>query len=270
MKVSWVIENITKEPGLLELADVVKQAGADLFEIKGDYSKATVEDLKRFVAARQAVFDGSLNMWELVRRDVPGIVFIETPQNYRCSSYYGPCGDLLFNDRYAIMPLADVHRNPVVSMLACDSVVFVRPDGGQKQFQARLVELKDLADLARSDHDMPVVVSSPKNISGEWRFVCQPDVIVAMSSYRIRGKPVREPKAPDGAIAMCNRILQRYQPDKLFVLDVCSDDDGNFWLMEFNQFIGAGLYACDKSAIVRAVEGMADTLRSDGAQPDRS
>ncbi len=253
-KVSWVIKNITREPSLVELATAVRAFGSELFEIIGDYTGDTIKALTAFAAGKPVVFDGSLNMCELVLQDVPSIRAIGTAANYACSRYYGTCGDLLFNDAYAIMPLAEVGRNPVVKMLSKDACVFVRPDAGQKQFQAGLVELDRLSELAKRCPESLVVVSSPKIIGGEWRFVCDDTGIVAHSSYRIKGKSVREQHAPDGGIEVCRRVLSRYQPDGLFIVDVCADDDGNFWLMELNQFTGAGLYACDKAAVVRAVD----------------
>ena len=59
---------------------------------------------------------------------------------------------------------------------------------------------------------------------------------------------------------VCENVAARYLPDPLFVVDLCADTDGNLWLMELNQFTGAGLYACDKAAIVRAVERVASAF----------
>src|SRR5262249_48982008 len=152
-------------------AAAVKESGSELFEITGDYSSDTIRKLIDYSLGKTVVFGGSINMCELVLRDVPGVRAIGTAANYACSRYYGIIGDLLFNDRYAIMPLSDIQRNPVVTMLSESSCVFVRPDGGQKQFQAGVVELSDLPSFANRYPEMLVVVSNPKNISGEWRFV---------------------------------------------------------------------------------------------------
>jgi hypothetical protein len=255
-EISWVIENITKESSLIELAEAVKQSGSELFEINGDYTTQTIEKLRRYAAGKITIFDGSINMAELVMRDVPAIRAIGTPDNYLCSRYYPKCDGLLFNDRYALMRMSEIET---AAKLAVDGCLFVRPDGGQKQFQAALVEVGELSKLKRHG-EMMVLVSPPKNVTGEWRCVCDAYGIVAMSSYRIKGQPILEPSAPTGALAMCDKVAARYLPDPLFVVDVCADNDGNFWLMELNQFTGAGLYACDKAAIVRAAERVASAF----------
>lgn len=249
-EISWVIENITKESSLIELAEAVKQHGSELFEINGDYTLQSIEELRRYAAGKVVVFDGSINMAELVMRDVPAIRSIGTPENYLCSRYYAKCQDLLFNDKYELMPMSEIKS---AARLAVNGCVFVRPDGGQKQFQAALVEVGELAAL-KHQGEMTVLASPPKNVTGEWRCVCDAFGIVAVSSYRIKGQATRYPSAPSGALQMCEKVASRYLPDPLFIVDVCADTDGNFWLMELNQFMGAGLYACDKAAIVRAVE----------------
>ena len=259
LNVSWVIENITKESSLRELADAVKNEGGDLFEINGDYTAQTVEDLRRYSLNKPTIFDGSINMAELVGRDVPSVSIIGTPANYLCSHYYPICTGLLFNDRYVMISANEIVHHPAVTDFAKDGWIFARPNGGQKEFRAGLFELGRVAAL-QSYGPMLVIVSSPKNISGEWRFICGDNGIIAFSSYRIKGKPILEPTAPKGAVQMCESVLARYKPDKLFAVDVCADNDGAFWLLELNQFTGAGLYACDKPAIVRAVERLASNL----------
>jgi hypothetical protein len=255
-EISWVIENITKESSLLELAEAVKQGGSKLFEINGDYTAQTIEELRRYATGKTAIFDGSINMAELVTRDMPTIHVIGTPENYLCSRYYPKLHGLLFNDRYELLPMSEVER---AATLAVDGCVFVRPDGGQKQFQAGLVEVGELANL-KHHGEMKVLASPPKNVTGEWRCACDAYGIVAVSSYRINGKPIREPSAPIGVMKMCEKAAARYQPDPLWIMDICADNDGKFWLMELNQFTGAGLYACDKAAIVRAVERVASAF----------
>lgn len=270
-EISWVIENITKESSLLELAEAVKKSGSKLFEINGDYTSQTIEELRRYAAGKITIFDGSINMAELVMRDVPEIRAIGTPENYLCGCYYPKCDGLLFNDRYALMQMSEIESAANLAVYGC---VFVRPNGGQKQFQAALIEVGELPELKRHG-EMMVLVSPPKNVTGEWRCVCDAFGIVAVSSYRIKGQPIREPFAPSGALQLCEKVAARYLPDPLFVVDVCADNDGNFWLMELNQFTGAGLYACDKAAIVRAVERVAsafppnDGLELSGVKPPK-
>ena len=58
---------------------------------------------------------------------------------------------------------------------------------------------------------------------------------------------------------MVQEVLQiGYYPDSVFVMDVCEDSDGRFWLLEINSFSSAGLYACDKAKIVKEVSAIAE------------
>jgi len=253
---------MTREQSFLELASAVRAEGHELFEINGDYTAQTIADLREYVAGKaNAIFEGSLNMRELVLKDVENLQAFGTAEHYACSRYYWRFGNLVFNDQYAIVPLGDIHRNPVVAHLSRASTIFIRPDSAEKQFQAGPLELRDAISFQarHSSPDLLVVVSTPKTITGEWRFVCSREgEIVAMSSYRIESRAVREGKAPLGAVELCKRVLaEGYLPDALFVVDVCADADGAFWLLELNPFTGAGLYACDKLAIVRAVARLA-------------
>ena len=138
--------------------------------------------------------------------------------------------------------------------------MFIRPDSGDKTFKGGLVDMHDFArfyDQFESERDEMVIVSSPKNIRGEWRFVVTWEKeIVAQSSYRYQGLATRMPLAPDGATKLCQDILVRLEgryPDEVFCIDIAEDGDGNFWLLELTSFSAAGLYACNKDAIVRAV-----------------
>ncbi len=88
-KVSWVIENITKEPSLTELAKAVREFGSGLFEITGDYTAETISSVAAFTSGRPVLFDGSLNMAELMRRDVPSLRAIVTPANQDSSGKHG-------------------------------------------------------------------------------------------------------------------------------------------------------------------------------------
>jgi hypothetical protein len=78
--------------------------------------------------------------------------------------------------------------------------------------------------------------------------------IIGCSTYRYQGQITKVPSAPPGASMLVKEILNvGYYPDKVFVIDICEDNDGNYWLLELNSFSSAGLYACNKLDIVRKV-----------------
>ncbi len=152
----------------------------------------------------------------------------------------------------------------VYGALGKEGVVFVRPDSGEKTFQAQLVDAQDLDEFVRvhekEQHDM-VLVSTPKNIWWEGRFVCHQNEIIAHSTYKLQGQRTLVPSVPKGATECCQRALERnYRPDTVFCVDVCGiDHSSEFFVLELNAFASSGLYACNKEIIVERVSQIASS-----------
>lgn len=252
----WIIENLTREASYLALAEAARIEGIPLLEINGDFQLAQLEPLKTKVVT----VNGSITMVELMREHLPACLIFSSQAKYLCTRYYPVFGDLLFNDQYAILPFVEFQRQRkwIYEIVGRDGLVFVRPDSGEKTFKAQLIEETDLDEIVAGqvlDPQQLVILSNPKNIRGEWRFVVsQAAGIVAMSSYQIDRTHRRQPFAPEGAVACCQAVWERrYHPDSIYCVDIAQDDDGEFWLLELTAFASAGLYACDMTAVSRAV-----------------
>ncbi len=103
-----------------------------------------------------------------------------------------------------------------------------------------------------------VLASTPFRIEKEWRFVVADKQLVTGCQYKL-GDQMRlaaqiDPQAYDlaGAIA-----VRGYQPDPVWIIDICQTDDGKYHLLEIGGFSFADLYLCDKVAIVNAVSAAA-------------
>jgi hypothetical protein len=262
LPVHWIIENIVKEPSYLELSEAVARAGHPLLNLRGDFANEMLAPYRN----QCVVFNGSIQMCKLVypilREQGCAPVLYSSWQNFRCSAWYPYVGDLLFNDDYVMVPFSEVNRRLhwFYGVFAKEAMIFIRPDSGDKTFKGGPVDRQDFArfyDQFESEREAMVIVSSPKNIRGEWRFVVTGEKeIVAQSSYRSQGVSTLVPSAPDGANKLCREILVRLEgryPDNVFCIDIAEDGDGKFWLLELTSFSAAGLSACDKDAIVRAV-----------------
>jgi len=102
-----------------------------------------------------------------------------------------------------------------------------------------------------------VIVSQPKNIDFEWRFVVIDKQVVTGSQYRENNR-VAIPANQHGdrldlylkAMHKAQCIANRYKPDKVFIVDICMTKAGNFHLMEIGPFSCAGLYACTWDTII--------------------
>lgn len=264
MKTKWIVENITSEPSYLEFVEAIKKEGGEVKEIKGDFMYA---DLKGYGSETPVMFFGSIEMTNTAFRQMTGCYPIAycNQSNYLCTKYMSHYGKYLFNDKYAIISLAELHRRKFFyyGVFGTEALIFIRPDSGQKPFQAQLLDLLDIDRFCDTnkhiEHEL-VVVSTPKTIRGEWRFVVsRKKDIIAYSTYRYQGQVTKIPSAPQGAIDLVKEMLEvGYYPDSVFVMDVCEDGDGKYWLLELNSFSSAGLYACNKTEVVRKVSAIAE------------
>jgi hypothetical protein len=260
MKPTWVVENFTKEKSFIELTDAIKGEGCPLVHVTDGYSKSIFND---FSERGSVVLQGSIGMLKYLHADFPpGWKGLRLPtfENYLCSKYYSHFGDLMFNDKYWLLPLRDVQRQRfyVYATLGKDGLIFIRPDSGEKTFQAQLVDIQDLDEFCRTHEDCLhslVLVSTPKNIEWEGRFVCFQNEIIAHSTYKFQEQRTYIPAVPKEALECCKRALKvDFKPDDIFCLDVCgSPKSDEFYVLELNAFQSSGLYACDKAKVVNRI-----------------
>lgn len=265
MKTQWIVENLTNEPSYLELVEAIKKEGCPLKEIKGDFKYSDLEGLNW---EAPVLFFGSIEMTNTAFNRMGGryhpIAYCDQ-RNYLCTKYMSHYGKYLFNDKYAIVSLGELQRQKFFffGVFGKEALIFIRPDSGQKPFQAQLLDLLDLDRFCDTNkhllHEL-VIVSSPKTIIWEGRFIVSHHKdIISYSTYRFQGQVTKIPSVPPQALATCKTLLDvGYYPDNVFCLDLCQDADGNFWLLELNSFSSAGLYASDKSKIVRRVGEIAE------------
>lgn len=189
-----------------------------------------------------------------------------TVAHFYCSRYYPHLDQYLLNRDHLILPFCDLasRSNELFDKYGRDGRIFVRPDSPLKLFTGLVVARdtleKDLEYMAFFEFpaEAPVIISSPKAIAGEWRFIIADRQVVASSKYKNGEQLIAEPGAEDGAQALAERIAgDDFSPDPVWVLDVCKTADGAFHLLEIGGFSFSNLYACDKDAVVRAVSRVA-------------
>lgn len=212
----------------------------------------------------QGFFLGSIEGCGWMKENRPYVQCFSTFSNYTCSAYYPKMQELLFNKCYAFVPFKDLARRKwdIYSWLGEEALVFVRPDSGEKDFPAELVDLKDIDQLVENyDYDGLAVISTPKKFMGEWRFVVSREGICTYSLYKYQGIYTCVKAAPSGAIDLVNKVLEKdYWPDEIFCVDVVQDMGHNFWVMELTSFSSAGLYACDPVEIANLIKQKCKTL----------
>ena len=276
MKCTWVIENFVKEKSFRELQLAVQKLGYPLIEINGDYSRDVLAPLyneQPNLPKHCAIVNGSIKMVKMVYDELKNSCFPIRYcdfDKYRCSAYYSHFGPYLFNDKYAMMSLKELMRQKydVWGHYGKEALIFIRPDSGEKTFQAGLLDIIDLAALYDSNRDFEhdiVLVSTPKTLLWEGRFVVSKyKEIIASSTYRFQGQVCLIPSVPVETTKFCQELLDKveYYPDSVFCLDLCQDSDKNCWLLELTSFSSAGLYACNKEHIVTKVSEIAEREHS--------
>jgi hypothetical protein len=194
------------------------------------------------------------------RRWEPGV--FATIEHFACSNYFCHFGEYLLNHTYAMVPFGELRRLKefLFGTFGQDGRIFVRPDSPLKLFTGQIVT----ADKFEADLDFMgfygfppeslVVVSAPQSIEVEWRFVVANRSIVAGTQYKQNGKNLSAPTFEPSAKELAAQIADSpYQPDPVYVVDICRTSAGEYRMLEIGGFSFSDLYATDKNAVVEAV-----------------
>jgi hypothetical protein len=268
MTVNWLLDGQMFDAYRDELANCIRQQGHGLALINAPsppYRWGDVGDAYRnaFPEDSCVVCHGDIELVTRVQREglwTPGA--FATVERYTCSSYYCKFGKWLLGREYIMLPFGELPRckDFLFATLGVNGRIFVRPDSPLKLFAGQVVTHEEFeADFEfMAFYDFPpssiVVVSRPQEIEAEWRFVIVNHSIVAGCLYRQNGK--QQPQAgyaADAASLAAEIASFDYQPDPVWIMDICRTSSGSVHLLEIGGFSFADLYACDKAAIVEHV-----------------
>ena len=266
MTCKYIIENFTDSEDYNDLIKAIKDSGRYCFVIGRhnhfDFNPSGFEE------DDCVIVQGSIQMAKNIASRLPKGCFpiaYSSWKNYLCSTYYPKFQPFLFNDYNEFTTLKNLKENKFhfYEKFGKDALIFVRPDSGEKTFQAQLLDLQDFDRFWENgiqssvvDNDI-IIVSTPKKINGEFRIVCSKyngGEIIAASTYQYQGKRTQIPSIPNGAREKCKEILNvGWYPDSVFCIDIFQDGDNAFWLGELTSFSSAGLYMTNKVDIVKRV-----------------
>lgn len=261
MPTSWVIEaEVFPEASMQAFEAVATAEGDRVLRWKDDWRDAALGHPQTPMGP--LVFRGSLENAAWVRQNLawrPG-AYCDV-EAFRCTRYY-PRAErwLLCGDRWRALPARQFVEEALDQHL---QHFFVRPDSPLKPFSGRLLTRDQVSWEAidygfyYDDRDLTVIVSEPRWITGEWRYVVVDRKVVAGSAYAAQGRQALRdpPNGPPWRFAQ-EVALELDPPEAVYVLDVCEAND-RYCLLELNPFSGADLYACDPGAVVRAVSARA-------------
>ena len=149
---------------LLIYENISRESSLDKLALEFD-SPFKVRDFDSSIP-EEGVFMGSIGGCNWMGQNRPKVKYWSAFANYQCSVYYPQLQELLFNDQYAFIPFKDLARRKwdIYGWLGKESVVFVRPNSGEKDLPAELIDIQDIDKLVENyDYDGLAVVSSPKN-----------------------------------------------------------------------------------------------------------
>lgn len=264
--VKWLIEDFHNDNAIGELGDAAEELGYTVkrCDVTNPFDKYSEYFDKHDCVVTQTSIQSAFKIIEECPTWIPSAWY--NPELFACSYYYPKFGEYLFNDRYFMLPAGEVPRrmDDIFDWLGKYDTVFIRPSSGCKSFTGQLFEekhfLKDWSvcmSYGGQDTDI-VVVSSPKTILGEYRYVIGDRKIIASSQYAWDGKPNKK-EAPKHLDAYVDMVLSdvEYDPDPVWILDICLDSDMKPHVLEVGSFSSSGLYACDKKLIVEKVSEIA-------------
>lgn len=146
------------------------------------------------------------------------------------------------------------------------SEFFIKPNEDTKAFTAEIISRDDFLIfknkiMAMGDQystvtpDTKVVIASPKEIFSEYRFFVVDGKVITQSLYKSGGTVYYSSAVDEYIIEFAQKMVDCYQPDRAFVLDVAITPDG-LKVIEVNSINSSGLYAIDVQKMIFAIEEM--------------
>lgn len=165
-------------------------------------------------------------------------------------------GDLYLNADLQRMRLSEVY-DWWRSEIGLDNRRFIKPDGDAKVFAGEVMDGREFCEWDQKlrnvnwfkGDDPLVVLSEPKALGREWRFVVVGNEISDASLYLHYGRVVPERGAPAEVSAIVLEAHRRHAPAPVYVTDIAETSDG-FKVVERNTFNHSGLYSCDVAKVV--------------------
>ena len=275
MGVGWLLDGDMFDGYRDELVAAIHEQGHDVKLIHAPSPPFRWDDIgcsyrETFAKDACVVAHGDIELVSRIHRErhwTPGA--FATVENFFCSSYVCWYGQFLLNREYSMLPFGELDRckDLLFDTFGRDGRLFVRPDSPLKLFTGQLVGCDTFsADLEfMAFYEFPpntlVVVSSPREIDKEWRFVVVDGKVVTGCQYKDGARLDYQPHFDDQAYELATLVASvDYEPDPVWVMDICKTSDGKYHLLEIGGFSFADLYACDMKTVVTAVSAAAQSV----------
>lgn len=263
MNVRWLVEDYAHSQDLSPLYATLEAHDVPYDKLPKLSTSGDIRALLGRYHERDCVlFYGSLDTAGAIYKKgpwTPGVYY--NIDAYNCTSYYPALGKHLLNAEYVMLPFGELERRKeeLFAWVGEDRKIFLRPDVGYKTFTGSVIpkvkfehEIGLMALSPKITERSLVIAARPRPIQQEWRFVVCDGKIVTGSQYMLNGVVRAEGTYTDDAAAFAEEMANLYQPERVFVLDVCRSE-GEHKVMEVGCFSCAGLYNCDLGEVVEQV-----------------
>jgi len=219
------------------------------------------------------IFYGSLNAATVLDRKfnfIPGV--FGAFSNYKCSTYYNYFLQYLLNKDFQFIAYKNLiqEKDKIFSKFGVDNTIFIRPDSGLKPFTGRTIYTDEFEDIIQNEFTLYgdivdeslCVISSPKKIQSECRFIIADGKIITGCQYRANGKHIESKEYDIEQKIFLKNILKNssFRPDIIWVADTCKTAYEKIHLLEIGSFSCSGLYKCNLESIVRIVSELSNLI----------
>lgn len=264
MKKKWVIETKIEEQSAKRLADSVRKYGGEVREI--DFLPFNAFEIDEIQEGERFYFHGSIQASKWLEVVGGGCHLFWDTWQYNCSNYYSKVYGHLWNSEHVFMPfnLLEKKKEDLAKYVGVNNCIFIRPDSPNKQFTGTVVDIdtweKDFKLISfykeDIDDDMMCVVAAPMTCYIEMRFIVGGGKIIT-GSYYIEDKKKKVEEITSGELEWRNAqtILNHinFNPDIIWVMDICAGSTGYPYILECGPFSASGLYACNTDKIVEYI-----------------
>lgn len=272
MKIKWLIEKCVMDESLIDsMVEGAKESGAETkvmytYEESQDFLKDLYLDISN---GYSVIPYGSIGFIKKIQNTsvacVSSIWFNQ--DNLSWVKFSANWIDHVLNKDHAIMTLGALRQNKekMYRSFGTADEIFAKPCKSDKMFAGRKVNIKDFDQFfttfgykgnvrVNADPAALIVVSSPKDVKFEWRFVICDRKIAGCSRYFVDRKINKEEGCKEqGAIDLVGQILRdKWQPDEVYIMDICKIGN-EFRLLELGSFNCCNLYECNGKEVAKII-----------------
>lgn len=192
----------------------------------------------------EIVYFGNLNTYKKIlniKKISPGIFF--HPKYFYVNEYSHFVSEFMLNK----------YRFSLAKDLVLKEAAFIRPNANSKTFPGQVFSKEKWEKYKnRIAPDEIVCWSSPKIIGSEYRFFITEKKISSWCLYK-RNHSIKRAKDISIVYNFANKVIHHFQPQKVFVLDVCLTSDTDPKIVEYNAFGCSVGYDCELDVVAKNI-----------------